>query len=404
MQKLFEIQATILSDFAKETIYKRDVFKSITYDSPITGLVGSRGVGKTTFLLEQVVQHNKEKMTALYVSADNIYFLNHTLIDLVDQLYKETDVRLLCIDEIHKYAGWDQEIKNIADTYRHFRILFSGSSMIELVHSKYDLSRRVTLHYLFGFSFREYLEFYFKLKLPVTHLDDIVNHHSDINKLLDTDQILKYFNQYLKSGYYPFFREFTLETEKYQAIENAVQKTIYEDIGTLHSLKTPTLSLIEKIYKYIINSAPGELSVFKLSRFLEKDFDNISDYIRYLNLAGLIRVLHPNKSGNAYLRNPNKLYPDNTNLIYSSYLPLNNDQLQGKIRETFALNQLQNGKHTVYYSESGDFKLKDYVFEIGGKNKTIEQIKEHSKGYVFADGILTGSKRIIPLYLLGFLY
>jgi hypothetical protein len=216
--------------------------------------------------------------------------------------------------------------------------------------------------------------------------------------------ILKHFNDYLKLGYYPFYSNFIDDREKFQSLENAVQMTIYEDIGTLHSLKTNSLGLIEQLYKYVLNSSPGEINASKLSRTLQKDFDTISHYLKYLEQTGLIRFIYPGNSGKAYLRNPIKMYPDNTNLIYAAYLPLAPDQAKGKIRETFFVNQLQNVNLPIFYSKIGDFKVENFIFEIGGKNKTTKQLNEATQGYIVADDILVGSKKAIPLYLFGFLY
>lgn len=404
MEKILEIQKTILDDFENEPFYERDIFKTITFDNAITGLVGSRGIGKTTFLLHQVLKEGARTGKALYVSADNLYFLENRLFDLVNQLYKETDIRLLCIDEIQKYPNWQQELKNIADTFRHLRILFSGSSMIELISGKYDLSRRVTLHYLHGLSFREFLDFYHEIKLPVISLEDILKNHLTLSQEITLAKPIKLLKEYFKVGYYPFFKNFTSEYEKFQAIENATQKTIYEDISILHSLKTPTLLIIEKIYKYVLNSLPGELSVNKLSNILGKDFESVSEYFRYLEEAGLIRSIYSAQSGKAHLRNPTKIYPENSNLIYASYLPTTEDATKGKVRETFVLNQLQNINKKVFYSETGDFKVDEMVFEVGGKNKSTAQIKNLKNAYVFADDITVGLGNRIPLYLLGFLY
>ena len=157
MNKLFDIQQIIIGQFENQPFYAREVFKQINLDNYITGIVGPRGIGKTTFLLKHAIEMGAKDGRALYVSADNLYFLNNPLVELVDQLYKETDIRLLCIDEIHKYPNWNQELKNIADTYPEFRLLFSGSSTIDLINGKYDLSRRVTLLHLNCLSFRDYL-------------------------------------------------------------------------------------------------------------------------------------------------------------------------------------------------------------------------------------------------------
>lgn len=402
MNKLFDIQQIIIGQFEKQPFYFREIFKQINIDNYITGIVGSRGIGKTTFLLKRAIENGAKEGLALYVSADNLYFLNNSLIELIDQLYKQTDVRLLCIDEIHKYPNWNQELKNIADTYPEFRILFSGSSTIDLINAKYDLSRRVTLFYLHGLSFREYLEITLQKKFPILQFDELIKTRTLATS--EDNKILRYFQEYLKVGYYPFFSIFSQEREKFQAIENTTQKTIYEDIGTLHALKTPTLSLIEQLFKYVINSSPGELSAYKLANNLGKDFESITTYLRYLQEAGLIRFIYSKSSGNAALRNPAKMYPENTNLIFSTYLPLTQDKAIGKIRETFVINQLQNANLTVFYSENGDFKINEVIFEVGGVNKKSKQIKGIENSYILADGILVGTNRQIPLHMLGFLY
>ena len=404
MEQLFEIQRILLEQFEGLPFFQRKIFDQITLDNRISGILGSRGVGKTTFLLHFVLERGAKKRKALYVSADNVYFLEHRLLDLVDKLYKETDVRLLCIDEVHKYPNWNQELKNIYDTYLDFRIVFSGSSMIDLVQTKYDLSRRATIYYLYGFSFREHLEWHLKKQMPVLTLDDIVHKHQEFEQEIDVRGILKQLQEYNRCGYYPFFWGFTQEREKFQAIENAVQKTIYEDIGTLHSLKTPSLLVIEKLFKFIINSPPGEMSAYKLAQALGKDFETISTYIHYLQEAGLVRFLYPKSTGKAYLRTPNKMYPDNANLMYATYVAMAQDNTVGKVRETFVINQMQNAGLQTFYSSKGDLCVNDYTFEIGGPSKKESQIRHEKNGYVLADGILTGSKTHIPLFLAGFLY
>ncbi len=403
MEKLFDIQQIIFEQFEEQPYYARRALDSITFDNYVTGIVGPRGIGKTTFLLHYAIKNGAKKRRSLYISADNLYFLDHQLLELVDRLYKETDIRLLCIDEIHKYPNWNQELKNIVDTYPTFKILFSGSSTIDLIKGKYDLSRRVTLVPLHGFSFREYLEFNLNIKLPVFILDDLLRSHNEMTSQIPVQGILKHFHEYLKVGYYPFFKRFSQEREKFQAIENATQKTIYEDIGTFHSLKTGTLALMEQLFKFVLQSAPGELNAYKLARHIGKDFESISEYLKFLQEAGLLRFLFSKSIGKAALRNPNKMYPENTNLIYASYLPLKDENALGKVRETFVINQLQNALLPVYFSQQGDFLVQDFTFEVGGRNKSFQQIRGNENGYLLADGILTGSANKIPLYLLGFL-
>jgi len=403
IQHLFEIQAIILKQLSRQSIYQRDVFKSFRFENRLNCIMGARGIGKTTFLLDYVTKQMAQGKGVLYISADNLFFLRHSLSELVDTLHKETDVRLLCIDEIHKHPNWQQHLKNISDIYLDFRVIFTGSSQIDLVHSQSDLSRRVTIYHLPGLSFREYLNISYQLSLPKFTLDDVIQNHINIVNTIDLPEIIKYFHRYLNVGYYPFFEIFSDDIEKYQAIQHIVQKIIYEDIALFHSLKTSSLLTIDNLYKFILSSAPGELNAYKLSNNLKKDFDSISNYLSYLQEAGLIRFLYSNKSGQAYLRNPTKMYPENSNLLYATYLNIADDNLIGKARETFVLNQLQNANLTVYFSEQGDFSCNDYILEIGGKNKTTATVNLIKNGYVFADGLLTGFGKKLPLYLLGLL-
>ncbi|MDF1654620.1 MAG: AAA family ATPase [Coxiellaceae bacterium] len=404
MQALFELQKQLLSQFHNQPFYFRQRFSKLTLDNFATGIVGGRGAGKTTFLLHIVDQHINRDQQALYVSADSIYFLESTLLGLVEQLHKETDIRLLCVDEIHKYANWAQELKNITDTYQDFRILFSGSSMIDIVSAKYDLSRRVTLHHLNGFSFREYLEYTEECTLPTIELKDLLNKHTKIANAVSIDGIIKKFKKYCRIGYYPFTKQLSQETEIKQAFENIIQKVIYEDIATLKSLKTPTLMIIEKLFKYVVNSLPGELNVNKLSSLISKSFDHTVEYLTILQTSGLIRSSAPIKFGKSLFKHPTKLYPDNTNFIFTYMLPHFTSDILGKERETFFLNQTQNAGLIVNTHPTCDFQIDETVFEIGGRSKTAEQIKHEKNGFIVSDGILVGHGQQIPLYLFGFLY
>ena len=404
MERLFEIQRIIIEQLENEPFYWRDQFEQFKGNRHVCGIIGARGIGKTTFLLRQAIELGAKKREALYFSADNLFFLENTLVSVIDHLYKNTNTRIVLIDEIHKYPNWRIELKNIVDTYPSFQIYFSGSSMIDLVQGKYDLSRRVILHHLCGLSFREYLEFYAQIKIPKIELSQILSNHLAIAQDLNITGVLKHFRDYLKIGYYPFFKGYMQDKDKFQALDNAIQMSIYEDIATLYSLKTQTLSTIEQLYKFVLNSSPGELNASKLATSLNKDFEGISNYLDYLEQAGLIRFLYSSSSGKAALRNPIKMLPENTNLIHAAYLPLAQDQTIGKIRETFFVNQIQNAQIPIFYSNRGDFKVGDTIFEIGGKNKNQKQIKHEEKAFIAADDILVGSQNTIPLYLLGFLY
>ncbi|MDQ2995145.1 MAG: AAA family ATPase [Pseudomonadota bacterium] len=404
MQKLLNIQRFIIDDFKRLPYHERLHYRSISLGNRINGILGARGTGKTTFLLKTAIENGAEQGFALYISADNHYFLENKLLDLAKWIYTETDIKLLCIDEIHKYPNWNQELKNIYDTFAKLKIVFSGSSMIDIIKSKYDLSRRVSLYSMYGYSFREYLKYYHDIKISAITLPELLESHVHIARSITTTKILKYFRDYLEVGYYPFTSTLEYETERFQSIENIVQKTIYEDITTLHDLKTVTLQTIESLYKYILSSLPGELNTNKLATRLHKDYNDVSKYLSYLNKAGLVHFMYSNKPGKSSVGAPVKMLPDNTNMIYAHYLAQTEDALIGKVRETFFINQIVNSGHQPFYSLIGDYQIDKYYFEIGGKSKTRRQLKNHQDAYVVADGILVGEDDVIPLYLFGLLY
>lgn len=404
MHPLLETQRFIIDDFKGMPYHERLHYQSIPLANRVNGILGARGTGKTTFLLKTVIDHGAEKGHALYVSADNLYFLENKLIDLAEWIYKETDITLLCIDEIHKYSNWNQELKNIYDTFAKLKVTFSGSSMIDIIKSKYDLSRRVSLYPMHGYSFREYLEYYHNIKTSIVTLPELIQDHRKIAQSLNTTKILKHFREYLQCGYYPYVNTIEFESERFQSIENIVQKTIYEDIAILHDLKTATLQTIETLYKYVLSSQPGELSTNKLATRLHKDYNDVSKYLSYLNKAGLINYIYSNKPGKASLNTPVKILPDNTNMIYAHYLPQTEDSLIGKVRETFFVNQVINSGYTVFYGQVGDYQVEQYHFEIGGKNKSHTQLKNQKNAFIVSDDIIMGHNDIIPLYLFGLMY
>ena len=273
-----------------------------------------------------------------------------------------------------------------------------------MVASKYDLSRRVSLYPLHGFSFREYLDFYHNIKIPIVTFDEIIQNHVSLSQAIAPPQVLKYFKMYCQEGYYPFFKTLSQLPEKLKAIENTTLKAIYEDIAIFHNVKSRSLLVIERLFKFLLTTQPGTMNINKLAQSLQKDFDSVRLYLSYLEKAGLLRFIYLQKAGHAYIRKPVKMLPDNSNLIYVFDLPRFDDATQGKVRETFILNQLQNAGFDVYYSDIGDFSVNGYYIEVGGKNKPSAQLQKKDNGYVVAEGILTGSGRTIPLYLFGLLY
>ncbi|MFH1890246.1 MAG: AAA family ATPase [Candidatus Kuenenbacteria bacterium] len=403
MQQLIEKYTQLLSE--KKEIYQRNVFADFVLDGRIMGIVGPRGVGKTTFLLDYARNHYGTSEKALYISADDPYFLENTLVDLARNFVNNYDGELLFIDEIHRYKNWNQELKNIYDFLPKLKIIFSGSSSLNLVKGKYDLSRRVIIYYLNGFSFREFLEYTLQTTLDIYTLDQLVKNHISISRRLSkVPKILGHWREYLQTGYYPFAFEFKVKDNICKAVANVIEKTIYEDIASFYSLKTDNLIIFKKLLFFLATIAPGEINVNKLSNSLGKDNKTILEYLQILQDIGFIRFLLNDKRGHSFVRNLEKVYLDNSVLLFTLNAYLGKKAEIGLAREIFAYNQLTNADYKVFYTKTGDMSCNKYFFEIGGKNKKMGQIKNIKNSYLLLDDVITGSKNTLPLYLLGFLY
>lgn len=402
MDKLIQIYRSLLA--GTRPVYYRKFYSDFKMDNRFIGVVGARGVGKTTFLLQFLREHYGESEKGLYISADNLYFADHTLFDTADQFVKLYAGELLCIDEIHKYKNWNQEVKNIFDSYPNLNILFSGSSSIDLIKGRYDLSRRVILRRMHGFSFREYLEFKTGNKYPLLTLDEILNpsFHKD-TKIGETEKLLGFLHEYWKKGYYPTSTAIKSYDAFCDTLIGVIEKTIYEDVTSFYSLKTENLDTLKKLVYFFATSSPGSMSINQLSQSLQKDHATISQYIQILRDTGILRFLLIDKSGHALVRNAEKVYLDNTNLLYGVNESIGKETFIGTVRELFTIACLEDSGHHVFYSKTGDIKSEEYTFEIGGVGKSKKQIKETPNAYVLKDNILYSSLNIRPLYLFGFL-
>lgn len=403
MRKLVEKYARLLS--YKKEIYYRKIFDDFILDGRMIGIVGPRGVGKTTFLLEYARKNYQDSEKALYISADDPYFLNNTLIDCAQNFVNDYDGELMFIDEIHRYKNWNQELKNIYDFFPGLKIIFSGSSSINLIKGKYDLSRRAIIYHINGFSFREFLEYKLKIKLKNYNIDELIKNNILISKqLLKIPKILGYFKEYLQIGYYPFAFEFKKINNIYNATANIIDKAIYEDIASFHNLKTANLIIFKKLLFFLATISPGEINVNKLSNSLQKDNKTIMEYLQILSDAGFVRFLLNDKKGHSFVRSIEKIYIDNTVLLYAINSYLGKQVQVGLVREVFICNQLKNAGCKIFYTKNGDITNDKYTFEIGGKNKDKKQIKDIKNSHLILDDIIIGDKDKIPLYLFGFFY
>jgi predicted AAA+ superfamily ATPase len=390
----------------KNTRYKthRYLFKTFNTNSRLTGLVGPRGTGKTTLMLQYINEKIENKNKCIYFSLDHIFFTQIKLFEFVDDLYEINGIRYFFIDEVHKYQNWDQELKNIYDSFPDITIVFSGSSSMDLISGTYDLSRRGMLFKIGGMSFREYLEFRLHKTIPVVSLSELIsNPTAFVDQLSGIERLKRHFIEYLKAGYYPFL--FEDEENYHQKILNIIDKTIYEDISNFYKLKTENLINFKKILAYTATIPPGELNRNSISKHIRVDNKTVDNYLNILNETGLVCLLKKNQSGSSLLKRTEKIYLDNPNIYQAIINGIGFDYKKGTVREIFFIKMLENSGEKVFYSKIGDFHLRGYNFEIGGKGKSRKQIKESLKNsFVVKDDILYSDGNILPLHWFGFLY
>ncbi len=371
-------------------IFKRYLLEDIGWNARLIAITGSRGVGKTTLMLQKIKFDNKLEKS-LYISADNIYFSSHTLFDLAGYFYKYGG-RYLYIDEVHKYKNWSQEIKNMYDSFPDLQVVLSGSSILDIYKGFGDLSRRVVPYYLKGMSFREYLVFETGKPFDKYSLDDILSHKVSIN--LQTP--LLHFKKYLKEGYYPFHKEDDFRIR----LTGAINAVLEIDIPKYLELKVSTIDKLKHLLQIIAESVPFKPNHSKIADLIGVSRNLMSDYFSYLEKAGLILQLQNDTKGVRRLGKVNKVYLNNTNI--ASMLSGNNANI-GNIRETFFFNQLHHN-FNVFSSDSGDFKVNDIIFEVGGKSKGKKQIAEITDAYLVKDDIEYGYGNTIPLWHFGLTY
>lgn len=384
------------------TTQYRFLYHSFDLSNRLIGLVGPRGVGKTTLLL-QLIKNHFQGQKAFYFSADHIYFEKTTLYQYIEDLYLCEGILTFFIDEIHKYTNWSQELKNLYDGFPKLRLIFSGSSSLDLITGTHDLSRRAKMYYLPGMSLREYYNFNTNENIAACTFEDLIHHPQSINTTLSQLPMLKgYFKDYISSGYYPFYFENPLSYQ--ERILTVIEKTIYEDIACFYNLKTNNLHFFKKILIFLATIPPGQTSVHNIAKNLSMDDKTLIHYIEILSRTGLINLIYPAESGNQGLRRPQKIFLNNTNI----YTTLSNQTATeidiGTIRETLFLQMVRNANIAIFHSKESDFKIGKHTFEVGGKNKTRQQLKNIKDSFLVKDDILTAKAGEIPLIFFGFLY
>jgi predicted AAA+ superfamily ATPase len=372
--------------------FKRYLYSDIAWSDRMIGIVGARGVGKTTMIL-QYIKENLDVNETLYVSADDIYFAGHTLLDLADNFSKNRG-KYLFIDEIHKYSGWSQSLKSIYDYFPQMKVVFTGSSILDILKGSADLSRRALIFKMQGLSFREYLFFFHKIAVNTCSLEDIINHRTDEFSI---HHPLPLFKDYLQRGYYPFGIDDAMFLFRLNQI---IVQTLETDIPFYANLNVSTGRKLGKLLKIVSKSVPFKPNFTKIAAMLESSRNIIYDYCCYMEQAGLLMQLRDRGEGIGQLGKVDKIYLDNTNLI----MALAEEQSdKGNLRETFFFNQMKV-KNEVYRSEKGDFNINNLTFEVGGKSKTQKQIEGLKNAFVVKDDIEYGYQNILPLWAFGLNY
>lgn len=373
--------------------FKRYMYDRLPWETRLVGLVGPRGVGKSTMLLQHLKEQSDEvRRKSIYISADHTYFLTHTLEQTASHFIQEGGVWMY-IDEIHKYDNWSVELKQIYDSHPELHIVFTGSSVLDIMEGQSDLSRRVLLFEMQGLSFREYLEMFHGIKSPVRSLDDILIGNVEIPGLLHP---LPLFNQYLREGYYPFSKEGYFQ----QRLQQVIGLTMESDIPHFANMTPATGKKLHRMLSVIASNVPYKPESSSLANELKISRNDVPSYLLYMEKAGMIGQLRDETGGMRGLGKIEKVYLDNTNLIYA--IAAENANV-GNVRETFFYNQTRLFL-PVTSSKVSDFEIGKYTFEVGGKKKGTKQVRNVENAFIVRDDTEYASGEFLPLWSFGLMY
>lgn len=380
--------------------FERELERKINWNARLISVRGSRGTGKTTLFLQHIKKTFSNNLNkVLYVNLDNVYFSNNTLVELAEKFASRGGTHLF-IDEVHKYENWSKEIKNLYDDFPELHIAFTGSSLLEILNGRADLSRRTLVYELTGLSFREYLSLIKAHDFPIFTLEEILKNNEQISaEIASKIKPFEFFDDYLSFGYYPYFLEG--KDDYFNRLNETVNMILEVELPMLRGLEIAYIPRIKKLLAVIGESAPFIPNITQLAAKIGISRQTLLIYLKYLEDAKLINQLYKKSRGLSVLEKPEKILMENTNLIE---LFNGENANTGSRRETFILNQLLHS-HKVDFSEESDFFVDSkYTFEVGGKNKKRKQIQEIPDSYIIADDIEFGTDRRIPIWLLGFMY
>ena len=380
--------------------FERELERKINWNARLISIRGSRGTGKTTLFLQHIKKTFSDNLNkVLYVSLDNIYFSNNTLVELAEKFVSRGGTHLF-LDEVHKYENWSKEIKNLYDDFPELHIAFTGSSLLEILNGRADLSRRTLVYELTGLSFREYLSLIKVQDFPIFTLEEILKNNEQLSaEIASKIKPFEFFDDYLSFGYYPYFLEG--KDDYFNRLNETLNMILEVELPFLRGLEIAYIPRIKKLLAVIGESAPFIPNITQLAAKIGISRQTLLQYLKYLEDAKLINQLYKKSRGLSALEKPEKILMENTNLMK---LFNGENANTGNRRETFVLNQLLHS-HKVDFSEESDFFVDSkYTFEVGGKNKKRKQIQELPDSYIIADDIEFGTDRRIPIWLLGFMY
>ena len=371
--------------------FHRYMYSKVSWESRMFGLVGPRGVGKSTMILQYIKEHREERRI-LYVAADHLYFSSHTLVETVDEFVKEGGEHIF-IDEIHKYENWSRELKQIHDSYPSLKVGFTGSSVLDIYKGYSDLSRRAPIFMMQGLSFREFLALFHEIETPLYSLDDILGQKASLDVV---SHPLPLFREYLQRGYYPFSGDNDFDMR----LRQVINQTMEVDIPQYANMNASTGRKLKKLLAVIAESVPFKPVMDSLASIIGVSRNVLPDYFLYMEQAGMIGQLRDDTGGIRGIGKVEKVYLDNTSLAYL----LGHEATDiGNIRETFFYNQMRVTQDVIS-SRISDFEIDGKTFEVGGKRKGKKQISDAVDGYVVRDDIEVGFGNIIPMWAFGLTY
>ena len=380
------------------TTFHRGLYTKIDWDDRLIGIKGPRGSGKTTMLLQRIKENFEDKGQALYISLDNLWFASHNLMDLVDYHYTHGGTHLF-IDEVHHLPYWQTLLKNIYDDFPTLHVVYTGSSMLRIDHSQGDLSRRQLVYHLPGLSFREYLEFEGLYKCEPLELEDLLKDHVKIAEAVcEKIKVVPAFEKYLKQGYYPFYKE--VKKGYAMRLQQVVNQVIENDYPAIDEVSMSTIRKTKKMLMLLAEKVPHPPVMTELYAQLDTDRNQGLKMMHALERGSLLGLLSSEAKSFKGLARPDKIFLNNPNLMYA----LTSKPEIGTVRETFFFNQLSQTQ-TVTFPKKGDFAVNGkYLFEVGGKNKGFDQIKDIENSFLAVDGIEVGYHNRIPLWVFGMMY